>query len=390
MTCMKENTQFDLAMELLITNGFDGLAGAITVLLNTAMRIERSRYLQAEPYERSQRRQGYANGYKPKTVKTRVGEITVAVPQTRDSQFYPSSLERGLRSERALKVSLAEMYVQGVSTRKVAKITEQLCGFSITSTEVSRAAAKLDEQLEAWRNRKLAAFPYIFLDARYENIRHGGVVTPCAVLIAVGIDLEGRREVLGISVSLSEQEVHWRQFLSGLKDRGLHGVRLFISDAHEGIKAARRAVFPSVPWQRCQFHLQQNAQAYVPRRGMKKDVAAHIRAIFNAPDAEEALRLLEQFIKDHQETAPDLATWAEKAIPEGLTVFQMPQEHRRRLRTVNMLERLNKEIKRRTRVATLFPNTESCLRLVSAVAMETSEDWQTSRSYLKMNKNLFV
>ena len=386
MTCPIQNTQFELAMELLIEHGFDGVASAMTILLNAAMRLERSRYLKAEPYERNEHRRGYANGYKPKTVKTKAGEIQLAIPQTRDSSFYPSSLQRGLRSERALKVALAEMYVQGVSTRKVAKITEKLCGFKVTSSEVSRASAELDEQLESWRNRALAAFPYVYLDARYEKVRHGGVVVSCAVLVAVGIDSEGKREVLGVSVSLSEQEVHWRQFLNSLKDRGLHGVKLFISDAHEGLKAGREAIFPSVPWQRCQFHLQQNAQGYVPRRNMKKEIADRIRAIFDAQDSKEALRLLGIFIDDYRETAPALVTWAEQAIPEGLTAFQMPSNHRRRIRTVNMLERLNKEIKRRTRVATLFPNSESCLRLVTAVAMEISEEWLTGRRYLNMEE----
>lgn len=386
MTCQTQDTQFELAMELLIEHGFDGVASAMTILLNAAMRLERSRYLNAEPYERNEHRRGYANGYKPKTVKTKVGKIQLAIPQTRDSRFYPSSLQRGLRSERALKIALAEMYVQGVSTRKVAKITEKLCGFEVTSSEVSRASAELDEQLESWRNRELGAFPYVYLDARYEKVRHGGVVLSCAVLVAVGIDSKGKREVLGVSVSLSEQEVHWRQFLNTLKDRGLHRVKLFISDAHEGLKAGREAIFPSVPWQRCQFHLQQNAQGYVPRRSMKKEVADRIRAIFDAPDSKEALRLLGIFIDDYKETAPALATWAEQAIPEGLTVFQMSSNHRRRIRTVNMLERLNKEIKRRTRVATLFPNSESCLRLVTAVAMEISEEWLTGRRYLNMEE----
>ena len=386
MTCQTKDTQFELAMELLIEHGFDGVASAMTILLNAAMRLERSRYLNAEPYERNEHRRGYANGYKPKTVKTKVGEIQLAIPQTRDSRFYPRSLQRGLRSERALKIALAEMYVQGVSTRKVAKITEKLCGFEVTSSEVSRASAELDEQLESWRNRELGAFPYVYLDARYEKVRHGGVVISCAVLVAVGIDSKGKREVLGVSVSLSEQEVHWRQFLNTLKDRGLHRVKLFISDAHEGLKAGREAIFPSVPWQRCQFHLQQNAQGYVPRRNMKKEVADRIRAIFDAPDSKEALRLLGIFIDDYKETAPTLVTWAEQAIPEGLTVFQMSSNHRRRIRTVNMLERLNKEIKRRTRVATLFPNSESCLRLVTAVAMEISEEWLTGRRYLNMEE----
>lgn len=386
MTCHPEHNQFDSAMELLIENGFNGIADAVSLLMNTAMQIERSRYLKAEPYERTDQRQSYANGYKPKTVKTRVGKVALAVPQTRDCEFYPQSLERGLRSERALKVALAEMYVQGVSTRKVAKITQELCGFEISSSEVSRASKTLDDQLQAWRDRPLEQFPYVYMDARYEKVRHNGVIIDCAVLLAIGISPSGHREVLGVSVKLSEQEVHWRDFISSLKDRGLHGVKLFISDAHKGLKAARRAVFPTVPWQRCQFHLQQNAQSHVPKRSMKEEVAGRIRAIFTAPDNQEALRLLDIFLADYKESAPELVAWAEEALPEGMVVFSMPEKHWKRLRTDNMLERLNKEILRRTRVATLFPNTASCLRLVSAVVMETSEDWLTAKAYLKMTQ----
>lgn len=384
MTCNIDNNQFDSAMELLIANGFNGIADAVSILMNSAMQIERSRYLKAEPYERTEQRQSYANGYKAKSVKTRVGTVSLAVPQTRDCEFYPQSLERGLRSERALKVALAEMYVRGVSTRKVAKITEQLCGFEISSSDVSRASKSLDDQLQSWRDRPLGQYSYVYMDARYEKVRHNGVVIDCAVLLAIGISSSGHREVLGVSVKLSEQEVHWRDFVSSLKDRGLHGVKLFISDAHGGLKAARKAVFPTVPWQRCQFHLQQNAQSYVPKRSMKQEVAGRIRAIFTAPNNEEALRQLDIFLADYKDSAPELVAWAEEALPEGMVVFNMPEKHWKRLRTDNMLERLNKEILRRTRVATLFPNTASCLRLVSAVVMEISEDWVTGKAYLQM------
>lgn len=385
MTYKQEDTIFDQAMELLIENGFDEVAIPIGIMMNAAMKIERSRFLKAAPYERTQQREGYANGFKDKTVRTRVGSIHLKVPQTRDCDFYPSSLERGLRSERALKLALADMYVQGVSTRKVAKITETLCGFEVSSAEVSRASQELDEQLDMWRKRQLEAYSYVYLDARYENIRTGGIVTGCAVLIAIGVSESGHREVLGVSVALSEAEVHWRDFISSLKDRGLHGVKLFISDAHEGLKAARTAVFPTVPWQRCQFHLQQNAGSYIPRKSMKKPVAARIRGVFNAPDDTEALRLLQLFIDDYTKTAPELAAWAEKAIPEGLVVFQMPEEHRLRIRTSNMLERLNREVNRRTSVVGIFPNIKSCLRLVTAITMEKSDEWATGKIYLNMN-----
>jgi transposase-like protein len=203
-------------------------------------------------------------------------------------------------------------------------------------------------------------------------------VLDAAVLIANGVDAEGHRDVLGCSVSLSEAEVHWRAFLSGLKDRGLHGLEVVVSDAHEGLAAARKAVFPGVPWQRCQFHLQQNAAQYVPAVALRTGVAADIRAIFNAPDRTEADHLLTKFLDRYEKTAPKLVLWAEENLPQGFTVFDFPAAHRRRLRTTNLLERMNEEIRRRTRVARLFPNEASCLRLVTAIVMEISEDWQTA------------
>lgn len=386
MACRVQDKTISDVLELLVAEGFEGMAEAMSIMLNEAMRLDRSRHLGAGPWERVEARQGYANGYKPKQVQSRIGSLSLQIPQTRDTDFYPASLERGIRSERALKLALAEMYVQGVSTRKVAKITEELCGFEISSTQVSRATAMLDEQLIAWRERPLESFPYVVLDARYEKVRHGGRVIDCAVLIALGVDTTGKRQILGCSVSLSEAEPHWRAFLSSLKDRGLHGIEFFVSDAHEGLKAARKAVFPSVTWQRCQFHLQQNAQSYVPHHSMKKTVAADIRSIFNAPDENEAKRLLGHFIERYETTAPKLASWAESALPEGFSVFDLPDSHRKRMRTSNVLERINKEIKRRTRVATLFPNEASCLRLVTAVVMEISDDWETGRIYLTMDE----
>ena len=386
MTYRVEDTALERVFELLAEEGFDGMSQALEVLLNEMMKVERSRHLQAAPYERSAQRQGYANGFKAKRVRTRVGELDLAVPQTRESDFYPSCLEKGLKSERALRLALAEAYVQGVSTRKMARLTQELCGIDVSSSEVSRAAQALDETLSAWRQRSLEATPYVYLDARYEKVRHGGQVVDSAVLLAIGVDRQGKRSVLGVSVALSEQEIHWRKFLTSLKDRGLHGIELFISDAHEGLKAARKAVFPAVPWQRCQFHVQQNAQKYVPRQSMKREVAEAIRGVFNALNREEAERQLERMIQAYQDKAPKLATWAAEAIPEALTVFGFPEAHRRRIRTSNMVERLNKELKRRTRVATLFPNEESCLRLVSAVAMEISDEWETGRVYLTMEQ----
>lgn len=384
MTHHTQVNALDQIGELLAEHGFDGMTQALTVLLNEVMKLERAQALGAAPYERSEGRQGYANGFKPKTVQTRIGPITLAVPQTRGIDFYPSALEKGVRSERALKLAVAEMYVQGVSTRKVAAITEQLCGTEISSAQVSRAAAALDAELKAWRDRPLGEMPYLILDARYEKVRHGGSVVSCAVLVAIGIDAQGHRSILGTSVSLSEAEPHWRDFLASLQARGLHGVHLIASDAHAGLKEALQARFSGVPWQRCQFHLAQNAMAYVPKMAMRKQVGASLRAIFDAPDRPEAERQLEVAVMTYRTTAPKLAEWLEANVPEGLTVFALPPSHRRRLRTTNMLERINREIKRRTRVATLFPNEASALRLVSAVLMEISEEWETSRKYVTM------
>jgi transposase-like protein len=351
------------------------------------MKLERAQTLGAAPYERAASRRGHANGFKPKTVHSRLGELQLQVPQTRGVEFYPSALERGERSERALKLAVAEMYVQGVSTRKVAEITRELCGLDVSSSQVSRTAALLDEELTQWRNRPLSRTPFLLVDARYEKVRHGGSVVDCAVLVAVGITPEGTRSVLGVSVSLSEAEVHWREFFQALLARGLYGVEMIVSDAHEGLAAARKASFAGVPWQRCQFHLQQNALQYVPKIDLRKEVAADLRSVFNAGDRPEAERLLSLAVKKYQTSAPRLAQWMETAVPEGLTVLTLPAAYRRRLRTSNVLERLSQEIKRRTRVATLFPHEATLLRLASAVLMEISEDWETSNAYLTLDEN---
>jgi len=388
MTRQEKNTPIEEMLEEVIENGMDGLANAISILVNEAMKVERSRVLGAELWQRTEGRKGYANGYKPRSLNTRVGKLSLLIPQVRgEVKFYPSALERGLRSERALKLAIAEMYVQGVSTRKVAEVMEALCGLEVTSSEVSRCARLLDEELEKWRTRPLGHCPYVILDARYENVRIDGTVRSCAVLMAAGIREDGRRSLLGVSCSLSEAEVHWRSFLTDLKKRGLHGVEMITSDDHEGLKAALRATFNGVAWNRCHFHLQQNANAYVPKVHMRAEVAEDIRSILTAPSRDEAERLLDLAVQKYAESASRLSAWMQTALPEGFTVFMLPQRYRRRLRTTNMLERVNKEVKRRTRVATLFPNEASLLRLVSAILMEISEDWETGKVYLRLEKN---
>jgi transposase-like protein len=381
-----DNHPLEAAFSALLDHGLDGAGEALRILVNEASKIERAQFLNARPHERTPERADYANGFKQKTVMTRVGEQTFDVPQVRGGGFYPSALDKGTRTERALNLALAEMYVQGVSTRKVITVLQALLGpeVAISSTQVSRAAEQLDAGLAAWRERPLGETPYVLLDARYERIREGGRLIDCAVLVAVGVTADGKRRVLGVSVAFSEAEVHWRAFLDSLIQRGLRGVKFIASDDHAGLKAARRAVLPSVPWQRCQFHLQQNAQAYVTRLDQRKPVAQRIRAIFNAPDKVEAERLLRQAVDLWTKEAPKLAAWAEENLPMGFAVFDLPIAHRIRMRTTNGLERINRELKRRTRVASIFPNAASCLRLVSALLAECDEDWMSGKIYLTM------
>jgi putative transposase len=368
--------------------GIDSFSQAMSQLMDRAMAIERADVLGAEPYQRTETRCGYANGFKPKTLHTRLGPVPLKVPQVRgDVSFYPSALTKGPQTERALTLAVAEMYIQGVSTRKVEPILEKLIGHGISSSSVSKATAELDETLQAWRNRPLNAqpTPYLILDARYEKARIDGIVRDVAALIAIGVLKDGKRTVLGVSAALSEAEVHWREFLMSLAKRGIHGLEMITSDDHKGLAAARKAVFASVPWQRCQFHLQQNAQAYVPKKSMAHEVAEDIRDVFDAPDRHRAGQRLKETVTKYAESAPPLASWMEANIPEGLSVFKLPKAHQKRLRTSNWLENLNGKIKKRTSVVGLFPSVESVLRLVSAVLMETDERWLTGKRYLNMN-----
>jgi transposase-like protein len=370
------------AVQALADSGFDGMAQAMELLLNECMKVERQQALGVGPYQRGEARRGQANGFKPKQLKTRVGPLNLQVPQVRGAAFYPQALERGSRSEKALRLALAEMYVQGVSTRKVSQITEQLCGCEISSSDVSRATALLDEELQKWRNRPLGCVKYLILDARYEKVREAGCVRDCALFTAIGVDSEGHRSILGVSVSLSEAEVHWREFLKSLLARGLHGLELIVSDAHAGLKEARQACLGSVPWQRCQFHLLRNALAHVPQEELKREVIADVQGVLDAPDLAAAEERLARVVRKYEKSAPKLAAWLEANVPESLTVLRLPPSHRRRLRTTNMLERLHRELKRRTRVATLFPNDASLLRLASAILIEISEEWETGKRYV--------
>lgn len=371
--------------ETLNSENGDQMRSLLQSLLNISMKLEREGALGAKPYERSEERKGHANGFKPKTYNSRLGQLDLQIPQVRGFSFYPQSLEKGSRSERALKLAVAEMYLKGVSTRRVEAITQALCGLEFSSMQVSRAAQELDVEFEKFRNRPLGLYRYIFLDATYLKIRHDGTVIDQAVLIAYGVNLFGRREILGVSTNLSEAEVHWRSFLESLVKRGLSGLELITSDDHSGLKNALRSVFPSVKWQRCQFHMTQNALAYAPKRSLREPIAEAMKEIFNSRSMQEARQRTKEIVQRFTKSAPEFVNWLEGNIEESLTCFLFPKQHRKRIRTTNGLERVNREVKRRTRVAVLFPNAASALRLVTGVLLEIHEEWITGKLYLDMN-----
>lgn len=383
MTQHNHSTELHPAVESILENGFGGLLESMKIIFNEAMKAERSTALEAGAYERTESRRGYANGFKNKTIRTKNGSLDLNIPQVRgDVSFYPQAIEKGLRVERSLNVAICEMYIQGVSTRKVEPILQELAGVSVSRQKVSDVAMELDEELEKWRCRKLDWVQYMILDARYEKVRVDGLVRDCAVLVAYGVRQDGKRTVLGVSVSLSEAEDHWRGFLRSLKERGLHGVEMITSDAHAGLRAAIKTEFGGVPWQRCQFHLQQNASAHVPKADMKKQVAEDIRSVFNTPSLEEATRMLDLTVKKYSEKASGLAVWMSENIPESFSCFKCPASHRKRLRTSNMAEVCNRELKRRTRVIGIFLNIESLLRVCSAHLKALDERWLEGRAYL--------
>ena len=372
------------ALEELNFNDMEGLCPTLQKLLNELMLIERERTLKAAPYERTEKRQGYANGFKDKTLQTRLGKLDLKLPQTRDISFYPSVLEKGQRSERALALAVAEMYVNGVSTRRVKRVTEELCGLEISSSQVSTLSKTLDEELEKFRNRPIGIMKYVYLDAHYEKVREGGSVRDLAVLSAVGVNEQGYREVLSISCSLSEAEVHWRRFLEDLLSRGLKGVQLIISDDHAGLKKARKAVLSGIPWQRCLFHMAQNAVHYAPSHLLRKEIAQSVRDIYQALSETEAKERLRLTVLKYEKTAARFSQWLEENFEEGLAFFKFPRSQWKKIRTNNTSERLNQEFRRRTRVARLFPNIESCERLITAIAVEIHEDWVSGKRYMLM------
>jgi putative transposase len=353
------------------------------------LEAEMSEHIGAAPYERTEKRTGQRNGYKPRTLRSRVGTLNLLVPQDREGTFSTRLFSRYQRNEKALVLALMQMYVEGVSTRKVKDITEELCGTSFSKSLVSSLATRLDAELGAWRNRPLEAegYPYLFVDARYEKVRVGHRIVSQGVLVVSGVrQTDGMREILAVEVADTESEATYQELFRSLKRRGLEGVELVVSDDHEGLKAAVSRHFQGAAHQRCQVHYSRNLLGTVGH-AKRKELGADLRAIFAAPAREQALRIASSAAekwraKGHEKVAGHM----EEHIEECLTCLAFPESHRRRIRTTNGLERLNQEIKRRSRVVRIFPNRESCLRLVSALAMEQSEEWITGRRYLDMEE----
>lgn len=392
MTQLNQRKLFQLAMEQLIEHGPEAFRDVMSELMNEAMRIEREQFLGARHHQRTESRLGYANGFKSKQLDSQLGTLHLRVPKTRDhgnTPFYPQSLEQGRRSERALMLCVAQMYINGVSTRKVEDILKLFGIEQISSTQVSRATALLDEALLAWRERSLDRVPYLVLDARYERVRLDHQVVDAAVLSAVGILPDGHRSVLGVQVATSEAEINWREFLHSLVKRGLHGVIFISSDDHAGLKAARKAVFPGVPWQRCQFHLSQNAIHHAPSAKIKKQIGAELRTVWNAPDKTTANANLAALAARYENNAPKLAAWLLDNVPEGLSVFTLQSTHQRKMRTTNGIERpIQQELKRRTQLVRVFPNEAALLRLASAILVEIDDDWTSAdKRYIVWNDN---
>jgi putative transposase len=357
-------------------------------VLQELLEAEMTEHVGAAPYERTTERKGHRNGHKPRTLRTRVGTLNLLVPQDREGTFSTRLFSRYQRNEKALVLALMEMYVEGVSTRKVKDVTEELCGVSFSKSLVSSLAGRLDAELESWRSRPLEAqgYPYVFVDARYEKVRVDRRVVSQGVLIVSGVRYDGFRELLGVEVADTESEATYQELFRSLKRRGLSGVELVISDDHEGLKAAIARHFQGASHQRCQVHYARNLLGMVSY-ARRKELAAALRAIFAAPDRDQALQIATSVAEEWRKKGNQrVAERIEEHGEECLTCLAFPESHRRRIRTTNGLERLNQEIKRRTRVVRIFPNEESCLRLVTALAVEQSEEWITGRRYLDMSE----
>ena len=383
MTAKKHGTN-PIDLKALVADDRDLMKSLMKEALQEVLEAEMTELLGAGPHEREEGRRGYRAGHYERGLVTRIGKLELRVPRDRNGQFQTALFERYQRSEKAFVAALAEMYVQGVSTRKVKIITEELCGHGFSASSISAINKSLDEALTAFAERRLdEPYPYLILDARYEKVREGGVIRSQAVLIAIGIHEGGRREVLAVDVASRESQSSWKDFLVRLKDRGLHGVEFVVSDDHAGLKKAITEVLTEAAWQRCYVHFLRNALDYLPRKA-DDDCLQELRWLYDRRDLSEAQRDLAAWLAKWSTKYPKLTNWVEDHIGETLTFYRLPRAHHKHLKSTNMLERLNEEIKRRTRVVRIFPHTESCLRLVRALCVETHEMWLEDNRYLNM------
>jgi len=363
----------------------DWMRELVRGLLQEMLEAEMTEALGAGKSARVAGRVGYRSGYYDRTLVTRVGKLELRVPQDRDGHFSTELFERYQRSEQAFLSTLAEMYVQGVSTRKVKKITEELCGHSFSASTISAMNKRLDERLTAFAKRRLdEPFAYLIIDARYEKVRQDGVVRSCAVLVALGVDWEGRRQILAVEIANRESRSSWKDFLMSLRERGLHGVEYIVADDHAGLRAAVREALPDAWFQRCYVHFLRNALDHLPRKA-DDDCLQELRWIYDRRKLSEAKTDLAAWLLKWAPRYPKLTSWVEETIEETFTFYRLPRQHHKHMKSTNMLERFNEEIKRRTHVVRIFPNEQSCLRLVRALAVETHENWLEANRYLNMD-----
>jgi putative transposase len=378
----KEEAWKDIVSKIVKEENF--LRPLVEQVVQQVLEAEMEETLGAQKSERTPNRVGYRSGYYGRTFVTRVGKLELRVPQDRQGRFRTEVFERYQRSEKALVGALAEMYVQGVSTRKVKEVTEQLCGHEFSASTVSRINQQLDEDLSKFANRKLEEeYPYLILDARYEKVREDGVIRSQAVQVAIGINQDGRRCVLGVELANRESTTSWRDFLGKLRQRGLRGVEFVATDDHAGLKQAVIEVLPEAAWQRCYVHFLRNALDYLPRKA-NDDCLVELRWLYDRHDLEQARQDLAAWLLKWQPKYPKMCAWVEANIEETFTFYRLPAEHHKHMKSTNMLERINEELKRRTLVVRIFPNAASCLRLVRALAAEIHEDWIEATRYLNM------
>lgn len=385
MTTRRKNSAKRAELETLVKQDGELLKLLMKQALEEVLEGEMTEVLGAGNGERSEGRQGYRSGYYSRSLVTRIGKLELRVPRDREGRFSTELFERYQRSEKALVSTLAEMYVQGVSTRKIKAITEELCGHAFSASTVSQVNKGLDGALKRFAERPLTEpYPYLILDGRYEKVRIDGVIQSQAVLVAIGINWEGRRQVLGVDVASRESTSSWKEFLGGLKARGLHGVEFVVSDDHAGLRRAVSELLCEAAWQRCYVHFLRNALDYLPRKA-DDDCLQELRWLYDRRDLKEAQADLQSWLKRWEKRYPKLTDWVEANIGETLTFYRLPRQHHKHLKSTNMLERLNEEIKRRTRVVRIFPNVASCLRLVRALCAEVHESWLEDHRYLNMD-----